>query len=803
MSTASSDSTMDLPDSKNGFMLQLPQRFGAVEENWSALREGDWDQVELEKLYKRLRELSEASSRFELTQLNETVFSLEVYLSSFVGTAERPEENQLDAIDGLVRNLKAAVEASSQALPGETAEQGHSIYLLGNEQGNDAEALQDALTASGATCNLLKDVDSLIKHMTLELPGAIVVDSADLPGLQALSDELVRLKSQLKANIPLIFVSSSGTLQLRVDAIRAGGDAYFVKPFDDREVAQQIIALSSSSKDEPYHVLVVEDDPTQAEFAASILRKANMEVVTVTEPMRVLEKLREFTPDLILMDIYMPDVNGIELTRVIREYNEYVGIPIVFLSGEQNSDKQVDALSVGGDDFVAKPIRPKHLLAVVDNRVRRSRALKHALGQYKTHDRVTGLLTHTRFADQVANALADPAHVQAAGVFAIEADDLDQLQDKLGIGGLDHLMGQLASVLRSAIEPTDAAAKLNDMTFGLLIKRGDRQQIEELAAHLQEQVSEHDFETEQGPLNISIGIGICLLDEHADDATSMIDRSLNALQEAQKTGRSNTRVQTQATQIEEGTPEKTGDVTNIIRRCLAEHSFLVRYQPLLDLQSRHSENYEIILRMPTPSGELLHERDIREPAERAGLASDVDHWILERAIDILKQRRESGRQTQIFVRQSATSLLDANHPAWLLGRLRAQQMVGTGLVLDFRLSDLSKDIKAARKNISALREFDVEVSLSRFPEKPAAFKVLRYVGAQYVNVAPRLLKADQQTISEMIQETHKLGAKVIVANIDDPRSIDLHWSSGADYLQGDFIQRQLDNMDYDFSQVVI
>ena len=122
---------------------------------------------------------------------------------------------------------------------------------------------------------------------------------------------------------------------------------------------------------------------------------------------------------------------------------------------------------------------------------------------------------------------------------------------------------------------------------------------------------------------------------------------------------------------------------------------------------------------------------------------------MERAINILKQRRESGRRTRIFVHQSAHSALNADLPAWLLGRLRAKQMVGTGLVIDYRLPDLSQDLKVAQKNIRALREMDVEVSLSRFPEKDAAFKVLRFLQAHYINIAPRLLKADRHVISNV------------------------------------------------------
>ena len=803
MSTASPESIMDLPNDKDAFLLQLPQRMAAIEENWEVLRKGEWDSDELEKLYKRLREISEASSRFGLYQLNENVFSFEVYLSSFVGTGEQPGEEQLEAIDGLLRNLKSATEGFEKTPLTGSDEKGQTVYLLKDEE-ESGDGLPNAFSAIGTNSREFEDLDTLINAMTQELPAVIVADTVSLPHLKPLTDELERLRAQLSIEIPLVFVSSSSTIQLRVDAIRAGCDAYYVRPFEAHEVAEQIVKLGGAEPEAPYKVMVVEDDPTQADFAASILRKADMEVVTVTDPLRALDTLQEFTPDLILMDIYMPEVNGIELTTVIREYNEYIAIPIVFLSGEQNADKQIDALSVGGDDFIAKPIRPKHLLAVVENRVRRARSMMHACGSAQAHDRVTGLLTRSRFTDQISHALeSDPMHTQPAGVLAIEPDDLDKLRTRLGIGGLDHLMSELGTVIREPLEDTDSAAKLDDNIIGLLIKRNNNNQLYEVALRLHEHIAEHNFNSEDGAQNISVGIGVCLFDEHIDNASGLIARAKAALKSAHREGANQTHVHTDEDEANNSQLSSEDDITATIRKCLSEDGFVVRYQPMLDLQTRGSETYEIILRMPAPSGDLMNERDIREPAAKANLAGEIDRWLLERAMGILKQRRESGRHTRIFVRQSASSLLDPNHPAWLLGRLRARHMVGTGLVLDFRLSDLSSDIKAAQKTIAALRDFDVEVSLSRFPEKSAAFKVLRFVGAHYISVAPRLLKAERDIISDVIRQSHKANAKVIVGHIDDPRAIDLHWSSGADFLQGNFIQRPLDNMDYDFSQVVI
>jgi len=804
MSTLTTGVLSELPGDKDSFLRQLPQRMAAIEENWSELTNREWTAAALEKLYSRVREISEASSRFGLYQLNENVFSAEVYLSSFVGMEQQPAADQLEAIEGLLRNLRAAAASCSEAEanPANPATRGQAIFLLARKDSETLAGLMTAFAEADRKVRTFQDTDSLLESMKNELPMAIVADTSALPAMSPLSREIARLKSERSVVIPLIFLSSSSNLQLRVEAIRAGSDAYFVAPFDDKEIAQRVIQMSDRHAEKPFRIMVVEDDPTQAEFAASILRKAGMEVVTVTEPMRALDALGETPPDLILMDIYMPNVNGIELTTVIREQNEFVGIPIVFLSGEQDADKQMDALSVGGDDFIPKPIRPKQLLTVVESRVRRSRRMFNALGSSQAHDRLTGLLSRQRFVERVTKALQTaPDQEACVGLLALAPDHTGELLERLGMGGLDALMSELAKVIRTPLAENDAAAKLGEHNLGLLVKRDDEQQLIELVAQLRELVASHPFETGGTTLQITIGVGVCLLDERLDDPDILLSRAEDALQKAQQAGDGQTH-QHRLSQ-EKSADKESNALTATIRSCLANDTFLVRYQPLLDLQSRDSENYEIALRMPAPSGDLLSERDIRGPAEKAGLAGDIDHWLLKRSLAILKKRRDSGRNTHIFVHQSATSLLDPNLAAWLLSHLRAEQMVGTGLVLDFRLSDLSQDIKAAQHNIAALRELNIEVSLSRFPEKPAAFKVLRYVKADYISIAPRLLKAERDVISSVIDQSHRAGAKVIVSNIDDPRSIDLHWSSGADFLQGNFIQRPLDNMDYDFSQVVI
>ena len=781
------------------FVAQLPKRVAAIEDVWSKLSTVDWNQDQLESLYDRVCEISEYSKTLGLFQLNESVFSLEVYLSSFVGSDIRPDVSQMEAISGLVRALNAAakVTASSGVEPigGQV-----TIFVLGEKGGLTTE-LGTALGKVDADVHFFSDVDALLQQMHKHPPSVVIADTAMLAEMPPLSAELVRMRSHMALQIPLLFISNSSSLQLRVDAIRAGGDGYFVSPLDADAIAAQIGDMAMPDQRDPYRVVVVEDDPTQADFAGSILRKAGMNVLLVTEPTQVIGKLREFAPDLILMDIYMPEVNGIELTTVIRDYPEFVALPIVFLSGEQNADKQLDALSVGGDDFIAKPIRPKHLQSVVQTRIRRARQLKKATGQTAKHDRVTGLFSRQHFLDKVGRVIEHDQGHSATAIMAIRPDDVQRLREKLGVGGTDHLMSDFGTVLDQHINETDLAARIGDHDFGVLLKRDSNADVEQAARNLLAEIGTHAFEAD---LDLTASGGLCLIDHRHADANGVVNRALAACEEAQRGGRGILHVHANDSAVRETEAEEVDtDFGGRVKQALLNNNFITLYQPLLDLQTRGSENYEIVLRLENNEGDLIGGRVLIDAADAAGVGEELDHWTLDRAIDILKQRRESGRRTRIFVHQSIHTALNTNMPAWLIGRLRAKQIVGTGLVIDFSLSDLSQDLKTAKGNIMALRELDVEVSLSRFPEKDAAFKVLNFLNAGYINIAPRLLKAERSVISAVIRQAHEAKAKVIVSNIDDPRSIDLHWSSGADFLQGNFIQRPLENMEYDFSQVVI
>lgn len=787
-------------------LKELPTRVAAIRENWAKLSHGPWDSVQLEAMYRRVHELSASAADLHQPQLNDSILSLEAYLSSFVDLDRELTTEQNATISALVHGLETSVAAISVATP-LPVDEVPLAYVLGNDNAEPLTEVVNQLRRLGTEVRWFSLCTAMLDAMQEHCPSVLVCDTEELPQIRLVSDELAAIRQHQRSDgkVPLVFISRTSALQRRLEAMRVGGEAYFVAPMDSNEVAHQIVTLAEQRKPQPCRVMIVEDDAVQAEFAAGILGKAGMQVETVIDPLRVLDTLQTFRPDLILMDIYMPEINGIELTTIIREHRDYVAIPIVFLSGEQDAERQYDALSVGGDDFIAKPIRPKHLRAVVENRVMRARQLRFALDHRQPFDSVTGLLSRQSFLTRVAAIIEaqNQTGVPSAAILYLQPNDLPALRERLGLGTVDALFTELADLIVESLEHKDLACRIDDDSIAILVRRGGPQLLLEYAQSLQTGISAHPFRRAATPVELRVSIGVCLLDEEIENAQGLISRARKACAEAQQQGGKHLHVFGRADSNANGLSAADNVLANAIRNALQEQAFVCQYQPLLDLSARGSENYQLLIRLPTTQGDLLGGRQLYGPAESAGLLAELDHWTLEKAIELLAQRRTAGHPTHLFVRLSTPTILDPALVERLTALLRSYRVVGTGLVVDLGLNDLSKDLKAARDLVLGLRKLDIAVVISRFPDKPAAFKVLRFLRPQYLRISPRLLTAERNVISNMIEQAHSAKVQVIVSNIDDPRAIDLHWSSGADLLQGNFIQRPLESMDYDFTQVVI
>ncbi len=125
-------------------------------------------------------------------------------------------------------------------------------------------------------------------------------------------------------------------------------------------------------------ILVVEDDPTLQETLKYNLEREGYQVNVVGDGIKALETSRNMSPDLIIMDIMLPGMDGIEVTRILRNESS---IPIIMLTAKDEEIDRVLGLEIGADDYLTKPFSMRELVARVKAQLRRLRLVKHELNQ--------------------------------------------------------------------------------------------------------------------------------------------------------------------------------------------------------------------------------------------------------------------------------------------------------------------------------------------------------------------------------------------------------------------------------------
>jgi diguanylate cyclase (GGDEF)-like protein len=820
----SSDKSAEKRSSKldliQSFLQQVPGRVSAILENWHQLVHSDWDAKLLNVLIERIATLAESGAKFGVSQINQSGNSLIGHLSDYHDTGLKPQHDDVVALDGLVHAFKdAAIQAcnqqaetllaSAQQRGDESADSAVDgdfvVFLLGIGE-NLASSLSRNLQAQQFDVRLMQDADEIIHHYDINPDDrCLLISHSDwLPKLFPESKEGgLWNKENALPGLPVAFIADSNDLKTRLAAMRVDACAYWAKPVDPFLVAKRVRELTSSDQDIAYRILIVEDDPAQADFADAILSKAGFKCRSVTDPLLVMDALHEFKPDLILMDLYMPEASGTELTTVIREQNEFVDIPIVFLSGEQDLDKQLTALSFGGEDFLSKPIAPKHLISTVTNRIRRARQLSNQLGSPARGEKETGLHTRNYLLERLdAMLLTESSLEEVSAVVYLQIDQPENLVETLGIGGLDVALVEVAQLLRRHLQTQDVLTRFGDSSLGLLLSRHDLDEISQLMEKLCHTVSQEIIEVDNTTIGITLSVGIYPIETGNQDARSIIAHAQIASRKAQEEGGNQVKLMKPETRAASQAGDAS-DLSQLINRAFDEDLFDVFFQPVVALQGSPEAHYQTLIRLQEPDGKLLTAGEFLPTAKEMGLISRIDQWTTRQAINAVNDYRKQGSHLHLFVSQSTDLLENMERLSWLKEKRKSGRIGKNNLTFEFNINDVSKNLNSAKICFDVLAKIGISCLLTRVTLTTESERVLRHLPLSHIKLDYSLLTDPDQSLKELISLAHELEIKVIAPQVEDPRSIAVLWTSGADFVQGNFVQRPENNLIYDFTESVL
>lgn len=462
-----------LVELRKGYARELPEKVRLVEESWQALLKGRWNEKDLEELERMVHNLSGSGRTFGFPEVSTAARELEICLKAVMKSGARPADEKLAAMAGLLESVRRAVgepENTEAGLeperlpipPDEGIEENRLVFLIERDEGV-ARDLSLHLGYFGYRVNVFSTGEGLRDAVVGNPPAALISDISSQGGGP---EEIEVIRRLHRLPIPVIFTGHGDDFGSRLRAVRAGGEAYFTRPLDIGRLIDKLDSLMVRHSSEPYRILIADDEPALAEHHDLILRQAGMETAVVTNPMDILESLSEFRPELILMDVYMPGCSGMEVAKIIRQKDAFVSTPIVFLSAETDVEKQLAAMSLGGDDFLTKPILPWHLVSAVTARIERHRILR----SFMIRDSLTGLLNHTKTKEQLDIEVAHAERRHSDLSFAmIDLDHFKSVNDTYGHVTGDKVLKSLSRLLRQRLRKTDIVGRYGGEEFGLVL----------------------------------------------------------------------------------------------------------------------------------------------------------------------------------------------------------------------------------------------------------------------------------------------------------------------------------------------
>ncbi|KTD14576.1 regulatory protein (GGDEF domain) [Legionella gratiana] len=520
----------------NLFMVyrkQLPERIYNLELQWQSQLKR-WDLAGFQEFHRNVHSLCGSAGTYGYLELSKIARQMELLLKNILarGKLEDQDREKITSYFNQLKTVLAQEDSPKQHMfKAETKpEDNRLVYILEQEM-ELVNELRAGLKQAGYETQHIKDMESLQNFIQKKQPIALIIDTNYLN--KSSLEYLATLEKQQTRLIQLFCIVPNADLLPRLTAIRAGCVAFFQKPLDVSYMIQEVNLNCTSPINETYRILILDDSQSLAEFYSLILKQADMITRAITKPLDLLKELETFQPDLILMDIYMPECSGLELAMLLRKDRRYTKIPIIFLSTEDDKNKKLAAISLGGDDFLTKPVSPQDLVSAVRSRSNRASILNY----YMTTDSLTGLLNHSSVLNRLNIEITRAKQQNSSLSFVmIDIDNFKLINDTYGHPFGDVVIKKLASMLMMSLRNQDIIGRYGGEEFVLILPGTNLENCQKICNDLRLQFSNYAFKINDQQVHVTISLGISNLN-HSHDFNDIINYADQALYKAKQNGK--------------------------------------------------------------------------------------------------------------------------------------------------------------------------------------------------------------------------------------------------------------------------
>ncbi len=439
--------------------------------------------------------------------------------------------------------------------------------------------------------------------------------------------------------------------------------------------------------------------------------------------------------------------------------------------------------------------RPLHLLTQAQD-VTERRRYEAELRHMADHDALTGLLNRRAFERELERHVDHVARYGPRGAAVLlDVDRFKNVNDTLGHGAGDDLLGRVARALRERLRDGAVIARLGGDEFAVLVPEGGPADAEATACELLEAIRLVRISTPSGRMRaVSASIGVAPFDSERLTGEDVLVNADLAMYEAKEGGRDRVACHGSATESS-ARPVSRMSWTDVIRDALDEERLVLQAQPIMELASGEIRQYELLLRMRDPLGELISPAAFLPVAERYDLIGAIDKWVVRRAIAMLGAELERKNRLVFEVNISGRSTGDPELLELIERELDEHHVDPDQIIFEITETTAVGNIPRAQEFAAHLNALGCRFALDDFGAAFASFYYLKHLPFDFLKIDGEFVRScldnrtDQLVIQAVVDIARGLGKRTVAEMVGDQATVEMLTAMGVDHAQGYHIGR--------------
>jgi diguanylate cyclase (GGDEF)-like protein len=590
-------------------------------------------------------------------------------------------------------------------------------------------------------------------------------------------------------------------------------------------------------------ILAVDDDPSNINVIAGHLASLKPELLVANSGELALDILTHQSPDIILLDINMPGLSGLEVCAQLKASDEYKNIPIIFLTASQNDISE--GFAVGGVDYILKPVKAEELIARVTTHIRLNnvlqsldkanvmlegvnvsleqkvqrrtrelvaantnlrreveerRRLQDKLSYLANYDFITRMLNRASMEEEIRLKLE---HVGLTNerwyLIYFDIDQFKIVNDTCGHIAGDELLRQIAELMRDIYSEDYICARMGGDEFTILLKADNLDEADRKAHYIKQVLEGHKFDWIGEIYRHSISLALVELDESVDSVSHILSIAERTCFESKRKGGGEISVYNHSRDYIDKAQQQM-KVIPIIHQAIEHDQFILYFQhikPLYVAQHRETQGdeasvaqmtkLEILLRLQDKNGKVKPPGHFIPVAERFHIITEIDKWVLK---NTFKMMQDMPDDIMVSINLSGEFIVKSNAAQIIQDLLMQYRVKPKCVCLEITETSAILNLEATQMLISKLRKLGCLFALDDFGTGTASYEYLKLLAIDFVKIDGIFVRdienddINRKMVESIVGIAEAKNVKVIAECVETAEALQMLSGMHIDFYQG-------------------